>query len=128
MSSNGLDYLNSPTLVAIELIDCSRTETKINQMQEINWGMIGCGSVTEKKSGAPALNGIAHSKLVAVMTRNMEKAKDYAIRHGVPKWYDSADALINDPGVNAIYIATPPDSHLEYASKSLKAGKPVYVE
>jgi predicted dehydrogenase len=96
-------------------------------MQTIQWGIIGCGDVTEKKSG-PAFNKVAHSKLVAVMRRDGEKAADYAQRHGVPKWYNNADDLMNDPDVNAIYIATPPGSHLEYTLKALRMGKPVYVE
>src|SRR5688500_12185762 len=96
-------------------------------LDQINWGTIGIGNVTEKKSG-PAFSKIANSKLVAVMGRNPEKAADYAARHGVPVWYDNVDDLINDPKVNAIYIATPPDVHLEYASKAMLAGKPVYVE
>ena len=50
------------------------------------------------------------------------------MRHGAPKWYDDADALINDADVNAIYVATPPASHAEYAIRAAKAGKPVYVE
>jgi predicted dehydrogenase len=65
---------------------------------------------------------------VAVMRRDGKLAEDYAQRHGVPKWYDDVDALINDPDVNAIYIATPPDVHEEYTIKAMKAGKPVYVE
>lgn len=93
----------------------------------INWGIIGCGNVTEVKSG-PAFNKVPHSKLVAVMRRNAEKAKDYAHRHGVGKWYDDAGELINDPDVNAIYIATPPLQHEQYTLQALKAGKPVYVE
>lgn len=96
-------------------------------MQEIKWGIIGCGDVTEKKSG-PAFNKIPHSKLVAVMRRDGKKAADYAQRHGVPKWYDDADLLLNDPDVNAIYIATPPGSHRDYTIKALRLGKPVYVE
>lgn len=95
--------------------------------KEIKWGMIGCGNVTEKKSG-PAFSKVPHSELVAVMGRNPEKAADYAQRHGVPKWYSDVDALINDPEVNAIYIATPPDVHLDYATRAMKAGKAVYVE
>lgn len=95
--------------------------------EKINWGIIGCGAVTEKKSG-PAFNKVPHSSLVAVMRRDAAKAEDYAMRHGVPRWYSDAAALINDPGVNAIYIATPPDSHLAYARMALAAGKPVYVE
>jgi predicted dehydrogenase len=93
----------------------------------INWGIIGCGDVTEVKSG-PAFNKVPNSKLIAVMRRNAEKAKDYAQRHGVEKWYSDADKLINDPDVNAIYVATPPLSHEEYAIKAMRAGKPVYVE
>jgi predicted dehydrogenase len=96
-------------------------------MQTINWGIIGCGDVTEVKSG-PAFNKVNHSSLVAVMRRNGEKAKDYAQRHGVPKWYADANSLINDPDVNAIYVATPPSSHEEYAIAAMQAGKPVYVE
>ena len=73
----------------------------------VNWGIIGCGDVCEVKSG-PAFNKVADSKLVAVMRRNFDKAKDFAQRHGVPKYYADAVELINDPEVNAIYIATRP--------------------
>ncbi|WP_069657845.1 Gfo/Idh/MocA family protein [Arcticibacter eurypsychrophilus] len=96
-------------------------------MNTINWGIIGCGDVTERKSG-PAFNKVPNSKLVAVMRRDAAKAEDYARRHGVPKWYTDASELINDPEVNAIYIATPPDSHEKYSLEAMKAGKPVYVE
>ncbi|MBP2242086.1 putative dehydrogenase [Cytobacillus eiseniae] len=96
-------------------------------LAKVRWGMIGCGDVTEVKSG-PAFQKVKNSELVAVMRRTGELAKDYARRHMVRKWYDDADALINDPEVDAIYIATPPSSHKEYAIKAAKAGKPVYVE
>ena len=66
--------------------------------------------------------------MVAVMRRNAEKAKDYAARHGVPRWYSNADELIADDEVNAVYIATPPSSHKEYTLKVAQAGKPVFVE
>lgn len=94
---------------------------------QINWGIIGCGDVTELKSG-PAFNKVAGSSLIAVMRRDAAKAEDYAKRHKVPKWYSDAAALINDPAVNAIYVATPPGSHEEYAVAAMRAGKPVYVE
>lgn len=96
-------------------------------MKFINWGIIGCGDVTEIKSG-PAFNKIEGSKLVAVMRRNKELAADYAKRHQVPKYYDDADKLIHDTDINAIYVATPPESHAEYAIRAMRAGKPVYVE
>ena len=94
---------------------------------EVQWGIIGCGDVCEVKSG-PAFSKVANSKLVAVMRRDAEKAKDYATRHHVPKYYSDAQQLIDDPEVNAIYIATPPAQHEEYALKAMAAGKPVYIE
>ena len=96
-------------------------------MHQINWGIIGCGDVTEVKSG-PAFNKVPHSKLIAVMRRDAIKAEDYAKRHSVPKWYSNAEDLINSSEINAVYIATPPSSHFEYATAVLKAGKFVYVE
>jgi predicted dehydrogenase len=96
-------------------------------LNEVNWGIIGCGNVTELKSG-PAFNKVEHSRLVAVMRRNATLAQDYAKRHGVPKYYSDASQLINDPEVEAVYIATPPDTHAMYAIEAMRAGKPVYVE
>jgi predicted dehydrogenase len=93
----------------------------------IKWGIIGCGDVTEVKSG-PAFKLVPNSELVAVMRRDAAKAEDYAKRHGVPKWYSNADDLINNADVNAIYIATPPNAHAELTIKALQARKPVYVE
>lgn len=96
-------------------------------MKHINWGFIGCGEVTEKKSG-PAFNMVMGSKIHAVMSRNAEKACSYAQRHGIARWYTDAQQLIDDPDVNAVYIATPPSSHATFAIMAMKAGKPVYVE
>ncbi len=96
-------------------------------MDKVKWGIIGCGDVTEVKSG-PALQKARGSELIAVMRRNAALAEDYARRHHVARWYDDADALINDPDVNAIYVATPPSTHKEYTIKAAKVGKPVYVE
>ena len=96
-------------------------------MKNIRWGIIGCGNVTEVKSG-PGFQKAEHSELIAVMRRQGSLAKDYAKRHDVKKWYDDAEALIQDPEVDAIYIATPPAYHMEYVLRCAKAGKPVYVE
>jgi len=93
----------------------------------VRWGIIGVGDVTEVKSG-PAFYKTDNSRLVAVMRRNAERAADYARRHNVPKWYSNASDLINDPDVDAVYIATPPGSHAAYAIEVMLAGKPVYVE
>ncbi|MEX0779539.1 MAG: Gfo/Idh/MocA family oxidoreductase [Balneolales bacterium] len=99
---------------------------KIKENQ-VTWGIIGAGDVCEKKS-APAMKKIPGSNIRAIMRRNLEKAKDYAYRHQIPHWYTDAAQIINDPQINAIYIATPPESHAELAIAAARAGKPVYVE
>ncbi len=96
-------------------------------MKTIRWGIIGCGSVTEVKSG-PGFQLAEHSSLQAVMRRSADLASDYAGRHGVPTWYDKAEDLIHDPKVDAVYIATPPNVHREYTLMAAAARKPVYVE
>ncbi len=96
-------------------------------MKTLKWGFIGCGEVTERKSG-PAFSQIEGSSVVAVMSRNAEKARSYAERHHIKRWYTDAQELIDDQDVNAIYIATPPSSHATFAIMAMKAGKPVYVE
>jgi len=96
-------------------------------MKEISWGFIGCGEVTEKKSG-PAFNDVEGSHIEAVMSRSEAKARAYAELHHIRKWYTDPQELIDDPDVNAIYIATPPSSHATFAIMAMHAGKPCYVE
>lgn len=96
-------------------------------MKQIKWGFIGCGEVAERKSG-PAFRMVPNSDVVAVMSRTKHRAKSYAERHGIKRWYTDAAQLINDPEVNAVYIATPPSSHPTYAIMAMNAGKPVYIE
>lgn len=96
-------------------------------IKEIRWGFIGCGEVTEKKSG-PAFSQVPGSRVVAVMSRSHDKASSYAARHHIARWYANAQQLVEDDEVNAVYIATPPSSHATYAIMAMKAGKPVYVE
>lgn len=96
-------------------------------MKTINWGIIGCGNVTEVKSG-PAYKLTDGFNIEAVMRRDIEKLKDYAKRHNISKIFTNADALINDNSIDAIYIATPPDTHKYYALKAAEAGKPCCIE
>src|SRR5258706_5674235 len=96
-------------------------------MKTIRWGIVGCGDVTECKSG-PAFGKARNSALVAVMRRDGAKAADYAKRHNVARWYDDGAKLIADPDVDAVYVATPPDTHEFYALMAAEAGKPGYVE
>lgn len=94
---------------------------------KVCWGILGAGDVAEVKSG-PALQKCANSHLAAVMRRNRKKAEDFARRHEVPRWYDKVEDLLKDKEINAIYVASPPHTHLEYALKALQAGKNVYLE
>ena len=95
--------------------------------QPLRWGIIGCGAVTEVKSGPPYQH-TPNFQLEGVMRRNIEKAEDYAKRHGVPKFYSCGDDLILDSEIDAVYIATPPDTHKLYALKVAEAGKPCCIE
>ena len=94
---------------------------------KINFGIIGCGDVTEKKSG-PAFQKVEGSNLYAVMRRDREKLESYSQRHGVEKYSTDYRELLEDPELNAIYVATPPDKHCFYTIEAAKHGKAVYVE
>ncbi|MHA7943735.1 Gfo/Idh/MocA family protein [Formosa sp. 3Alg 14/1] len=96
-------------------------------MDKIIWGIIGCGDVAEVKSG-PAFYKLEQSELKSVMRRDLSKAEDFAKRHHVKQWYDNASSILEDPEIDAVYIATPPASHLLYTLEAIKAGKHVYLE
>ena len=99
------------------------------RLEQVRWGILGCGDVTEVKSGPSAMNrDDGTSRVVACMRRDGNKAADYAARHQIDRWFDSADALIDDDEVNAVYVATPPSGHCELALKVAAAGKACYVE
>ena len=93
----------------------------------VRWGIVGCGDVAEVKSG-PAFAKAQGSVLLAVTRRDRAKAEDFARRHGVSRVHATADDLIGDPDIDAVYIATPPDSHCDLACRVAAAGKPCLVE
>ncbi|HEX4885173.1 MAG TPA: Gfo/Idh/MocA family oxidoreductase [Casimicrobiaceae bacterium] len=96
-------------------------------MKTIRWGIIGCGDVTEVKSG-PGFAKARDSALVAVMRRDGALAADYARRHGVPRWHDDAEAILRASDIDAVYVATTPETHCGYVLRCAAAGKPVLVE
>ncbi|MEW2920352.1 Gfo/Idh/MocA family oxidoreductase [Muricauda sp. ANG21] len=93
----------------------------------LKWGVIGCGSVAEKKS-VPAYQKTSGFEVHSVMRRDAQKAEDYAKRHHIPNWTTDAKTVIENPDVDAIYIATPPDTHKLYALQVAVAGKPCCIE
>jgi predicted dehydrogenase len=96
-------------------------------MEKICWGIIGCGNVTEVKSG-PAFNKVEHSSLIAVSRRDPDKLADYVKRHDIPLSFTNALDLIQSEKINALYIATPPNVREAYAIEAMQLGKPVYLE
>jgi predicted dehydrogenase len=95
--------------------------------QVVRWGIIGAGNVAEFKSG-PALMQAPGSTLVAAMRRDAQKAHDFALRHGVPRWYAGIDALLADPEVDAVYVASPHYLHLAHVTRAARAGKAILCE
>lgn len=102
-------------------------ENSLKSNGVIRWGIIGAGDVCEHKSG-PGFYKAPASVLQAITKRNSEAAEDFARRHHAGSWYTDPQKLINDCKVDAVYIATPPHLHKEFASAAMKAGKPVLVE
>ncbi len=96
-------------------------------MNNVVWGMIGCGVVTEKKSG-PALYKCEGSSLRAVYDCDYARACDYAKRHGVPIVYKTWEELLADEEINAVYLPTPPKFHKDYALACIAHGKVPLIE
>jgi 1,5-anhydro-D-fructose reductase (1,5-anhydro-D-mannitol-forming) len=99
----------------------------IRSRGHVRWGIVGCGDVTEVKSG-PAFRRVPGSSVSACMRRDADRARDYARRHGIERWTTDAAEVIDADDVDAVYVATPPSSHLDYVRRAAAAGKPVYVE
>ncbi len=93
----------------------------------IGWGIIGCGDVVLRKSGA-ALSAAPGSRLVAVMRRDEAKLREAAQRLKAPVATTNAAEVIAHPEVSAVYIATPPQYQLGYALAVARAGKACLVE
>ena len=95
--------------------------------QTVRWGIIGCGDVVERKVG-DSFQSVPGSELVAVMRRSADKAERFARRFKVRTWTTDPREIIDNPEVDAVYVATPPAHHLEYALAVCDAGKPCLVE
>ena len=93
----------------------------------VTFAIIGCGDVTEVKSG-PAFQKIPGCRLKTVMRRDAEKLRDYARRHNVAHFTTDYLDILRDPEIDAVYIATPPNMHCFYTLEAAKYGKAVYVE
>lgn len=93
---------------------------------KIKWGIIGLGNIANQFAADLLL--VPDAALVAVASRDHNKAIDFAKKYNCTKSYDSYDALFQDDQVDIIYIATPHDSHAELSIKALENGKHVLCE
>jgi len=99
---------------------------KLLDKEKINWGIIGLGVIAHKFcDGLRVANGAC---IYAVASRSLEKAKDFGVKYGAIKCYGQYDALIGDPTVDIVYIATPHPQHFEVAKAALLAKKAVLCE
>ena len=95
-------------------------------MKEINWGILAPGSIAHKF--AQALQGVEDANLYSVASRNSQRASSFADQYGFTKAADDYEALLADPNVDAIYIASPHMVHAEQSIACLNAGKAVLCE
>lgn len=93
----------------------------------IGWGIIGCGDIANKRV-APAINDQADSDLVAFFSHTKARAEEFAARHRAGRAYDDLGALLADPGVTAVYVASPQNRHCGETVAAAEAGKHVLCE
>jgi predicted dehydrogenase len=94
--------------------------------KKIRWGIIGLGNIANKF--AADLASVENVELVAVASRNRQRADEFALRHNSKKAYDSYEKLVKDAEVDAVYIATPHSFHKEHAILCLQNKKAVLCE
>ena len=93
----------------------------------IGWGIVGTGRIAETEI-APAIDASANSTLAGVVSRTAARAQEFAERHGAAAAYDDYRALLDDPAVDAVYIATPNALHADQVVAAAEAGKHVLCD
>ncbi|HZG88155.1 Gfo/Idh/MocA family oxidoreductase [Paenibacillus sp.] len=93
----------------------------------LNWGVLGCAAIAEQHV-IRAIGQSANGRVLAVASRDAERARAAAERHGVPRHYGSYEALLRDPDVDAVYIPLPNHLHCEWTIRAAFAGKHVLCE
>lgn len=109
------DALPSPTLYSASAGEPS-----------LRWGIVGPGWIAGEF--AKALRAHTDQRLVAVSSRSAERGGEFAAAHGIDRIHSSLDALVNDPEVDVVYVATPPSDHLSTGLAAIAAGKHVLIE
>lgn len=94
--------------------------------EKIRWGILGCGNIANKF--AADLKWVDNAELVAVASRNPQKANEFSIKHGAKFALDSYEKLVSAPEVDVIYVATPHGLHHEHALLCIHHNKAVLCE
>ena len=95
--------------------------------RKIEWGVLGTATIAVEQV-IPAIQQSKYGEVLALASRNHERAKAVADRFHIPEYFDNYEDLIADENVQAVYIPLPNHLHVEWAIKALQAGKHVLVE
>ncbi len=93
----------------------------------VNWGILGAAKFAREQMG-PAIHAARGGRLAALATSSADKAAPFLARTPDLRIHDSYDALLADPGIDAVYIPLPNHLHIEWTKKALQAGKHVLCE
>jgi xylose dehydrogenase (NAD/NADP) len=97
----------------------------MNGEARLRWGILGCGNIAGKFAGDLAGQGLP---IAAAASRDGARAEAFAALHGIPKACGDYEGLLEDPGVDAIYVALPNHMHAEWSIRAARAGKHVLCE
>lgn len=95
--------------------------------EKIRWGIISTANIGLKRV-IPAIQASRNGEVVAVASRSLEKAQDFAAQTGIPRAYGSYEELIADPEIDAIYNPLPNSEHAAWSIRCAEAGKPTLCE
>lgn len=93
----------------------------------LRWGVLGTANIG-RVAVNPAIQASSNGQLVAVASRDAERARAFANAGGIPAWYGSYEALLDDPEVDAVYVPLPNSQHKEWTVRAVEAGKHVLCE
>ncbi len=97
-------------------------------MSTVKWGVIGAGGIADRRTIPEGIMPASNSELVAVMDIDEARTKEVAAKYDVPRWYTSDAELLDDPAVEAVYIATPVNLHVQQTVAAAEKGKHVLCE
>lgn len=94
---------------------------------EVRWGVLGTARIAKNRV-IPAINNTKHNKVIAVASRDLSRALEFATPLQITKAFGDYDDMLSDPEIDAVYIPLPNDDHAPWAIKAMEAGKHVLVE